>query len=158
MINKFKLLLLSSLCLVSLTNCATIMHGTTQSIGISSNPSDADVWVDNQFVGSTPMIVNMSRKNNHIVTIALEGYHPYEAVFSKQLSGWVFGNVVFGGIIGLAVDVISGGIYRLTPEQVQAEMHSKNIAYSKNSQESYIAIVLRPDPSWQKVGNLTAIN
>jgi len=137
-----------------LTSCATIMHGTRQNIGISSNPSNASVWVDHAYIGNTPIIVEMSRKNNHIVRIELDGYQPYEATFSKQVSGWVFGNVIFGGIIGLAVDAISGGIYSLTPDQIQAEMRTNSMAYSKKSKDSYIAVVMKPNPAWKKVGNL----
>lgn len=144
--------------LASLTGCATIMHGTRQSIGIASNPSNASVWVDKTYLGNTPMIVEMSRKDNHFIRIELDGYQPYEATFSRQLSGWVFGNIVFGGIIGLAVDAITGGLYMLTPDQVQAEMRSNNMAYSKKSDDSYIIIVLEPDPNWKKVGNLVAVN
>jgi len=127
-------------------------------VGIASNPSGASVWVDRQLVGNTPIIVELSRKDNHVVRIELDGYQPYEATFSRQLSGWVFGNIIFGGLIGLAVDAISGGLYMLTPDQVQAEMRSNRIAYSKNSKDSYIAIVLEPDPSWKKIGELVAIN
>lgn len=144
--------------LLMLTSCATIMHGTRQSIGISSNPSNANIWVDQNYVGTTPIIVDMTRKDNHVVTIDLEGYQPYQVTLTRSLSGWVFGNIVFGGIIGLAVDAISGGIYKLTPEQIQAEMRSNNIAYSKKSDDSYIAIVLTPNPAWEKVGNLEMMN
>ena len=143
--------------LTSLTGCATIMHGTRQSVGIASNPSDACVWVDQYYAGNTPVIVEMSRRDNHLVRIELAGYQPYEAAFTRQLSGWVFGNIVFGGVIGLAVDAISGGLYRLTPEQVQAELRSNHMAYSKST-DSYIVVVLEPDPSWEKVGNLVAVN
>lgn len=141
-----------------LTGCATIMHGTRQSIGIASNPSNANVWVDRTFMGNTPIIVEMSRKDNHIVRIELDGYQPYEATFSRKLSGWVFGNIIFGGFIGLAVDAVSGGLYMLTPEQVQAELRTNNMAYSKSSKDSYITVVLQPDPSWKKIGNLVAVN
>lgn len=144
--------------LTSLTSCATIMHGTRQSVGIASNPSTASVWVDKIYAGNTPVIVDMSRKDNHIVRIELEGYQPYEATFSRKLSGWVFGNIVFGGVIGLAVDAISGGLYMLTPEQVQAELRSNQMAYSKKCHDSYIVVVLEPDPSWKKVGNLLVVN
>lgn len=151
-----------ALCLLTLlTSCATIMHGTKQNVGISSNPSNAQVWVDQAFVGNTPMIVEMSRKDNHFVRIELPGYQPFEATFTRQMSGWVFGNVVFfgvGAVIGLAVDAISGGIYKLTPDQVQAEMRSHHMVHSKKSKDSYIAIVLQPDPSWEKIGNLVAVN
>lgn len=137
-----------------LTSCATVIHGTRQTIGISSNPSNAHVWVDQMYVGNTPLLVEMSRKDNHYVRIELDGYLPYEATFTRQVSGWIFGNVIFGGVIGLAIDAISGGIYALTPEQIHAEMRNNNIAYSKSSNDSYIAVVLTPDPAWQKIGTL----
>ena len=133
--------------LTSLTSCATIMHGTRQSVGIASNPSNASVWVDKIYSGNTPVIIDMSRKDNHIVRIELDGYQPYEATFSRQLSGWVFGNIVFGGVIGLAVDAISGGLYMLTPEQVQAELRSNHMAYSKKSNDSYIRLLSKLQPN-----------
>lgn len=150
----------SLICCIPLlcTSCATIVHGTRQSVSISSMPSNACVWVDRTFIGYTPIIVEMTRKDNHVVCIQLEGYQPYEAVFTKQISGWAFGNIVFGGVIGLAVDAISGGLYRLTPEQMYAEMAANHMTYSKKSSDSYIAVVLNPDPSWEKVGSLTKVN
>ena len=150
--NLLKAIVVSSL----LSSCATIMHGTHQSVGISSNPSNASIWVDRQYAGTTPMIVEMSRKDNHVVRIELDGYQPYEAVFSRQVSGWVFGNVFFGGVIGLAVDAISGGLYMLTPDQVQAELRTNHMAYPENSKDSYIGVVLEPKPEWKLVGSLIA--
>lgn len=70
--------------LLSLTSCATIMHGTRQSIGFSSNPSNANIWVDDYYVGNTPMIVELMRNQNHFVRIELEGYQAYEATFSDS--------------------------------------------------------------------------
>lgn len=158
MIKKFTFYLLGVSVLSSLTSCATLMHGTYQSVGIASNPSNAYIWVDRNYVGNTPLIVGMSRNDNHIVRVELEGYQPYEVVFSKQLSGWVLGNIIFGGVIGLAVDAVSGAIYKLTPDQIQAELYSNNMSYSKKSNDSYIAVVLQPNPSWEKIGNLVAVN
>ncbi len=157
-VNRAANLIIALSLLASMTSCATIMHGTRQSVGIASNPTDASVWVDRNFVGSTPIIVDMSRKDNHIVRLELEGYQPYEINFSRQLSGWVFGNIIFGGFIGLAVDAVSGGIYMLTPDQVQAELRGNSMAHSKNYKDSFITIVLEPNPSWKKIGNLVAAN
>lgn len=158
MFNKISKLAMTLASLSMLTSCATIMHGSRQNIGISSNPSLANVWVDGAFVGNTPLIVNLTRRDNHYVHIELEGYQPFDAVFTRHVSGWVFGNVVFGGVIGLAVDAITGGIYCLTPDQVQAELRNGSVVMSKQSDDSYIAIVMQPDPSWKKVGNLVASN
>lgn len=140
--------------LILLSSCATIMHGTRQTVGISSKPSNAEVWIDNKYVGHSPTIVELTRKDNHIVKIELQGYQPYEVTLTRELSGWVAGNLVFGGLIGLAVDGISGGLYQLTPSQVQAEIIKSDIASSNNSEGLYIAAVMLPDPSWKKIGNL----
>lgn len=148
---KYKVLCLP---LLLLAGCATVMHGTRQSVSISSYPSDAEVWVDNQYIGKSPTIVELKRKENHHVKIELKGYQPYEIILSHQLSGWVFGNLVYGGVLGLAVDAISGGLYKLTPDQVQVEMQKENLGLAPKSDELYIAAVLVPDPSWEKIGQL----
>ena len=48
-----------------LSGCASIMHGTTQDIGISSTPTGAQVAVDNKPLGNTPVVGKLSRKENH---------------------------------------------------------------------------------------------
>lgn len=140
----------------TLASCATIIHGTDQEIGITSNPSNAYIWVDRNYVGNTPITVKLSRKDQHVVTINLPGYQTYEIHLSRELSGWTFGNIIFGGVIGVAVDAVSGALYRLTPEQVHVEMfaHCK----STNGEDSYIAVVLEPKAEWEKIGNLISIN
>lgn len=80
----------------------------------------------------------------------------------RNVSGWVWGNIVFGGIIGLAVDAISGGLYRLSPEQVMAELRSAVGAadavgavppgLSPDHDLLYLVVVLQPDPAWERVG------
>lgn len=152
-IHKVISLLLAPMML--LTSCATIVHGTTQKIGISSNPTNAYVFVDNYPMGTTPVMVDLKRNQNHFVRIELPGFVPYEIVLTRQISGWVFGNIIFGGFIGLAVDAVSGGIYRLTPEQVSAQMFRDGICRTSHSSDaSYIGVVMKADPSWEKVGTL----
>jgi hypothetical protein len=140
--------------LLALTSCGTIVNGPSQSVAINSMPAGANVFVDSCYRGMTPIAVNMSRNEDHNVIIELDGFEPYQIHFSRKMSKWVFGNIVFGGIIGVAVDAVSGGLYRLTPEQIQAEMRAGNIAYSKKTSESCIAIVLKPKAEWEKFGNL----
>src|SRR2546423_15507985 len=106
-----------SLMVLSLAACATIMHGSGQDVGISSAPTGASVWIDNSEKGRTPLIFKLTRKDNHTVKIQMDGYQPFEATVTRSVSGWVWGNIVFGGLIGLAVDAISGRIYERTPDQ-----------------------------------------
>src|SRR3954469_19670041 len=132
---------------IGTTGCASIMHGTTQDVAISSSPSGAQVVIDNQPAGSTPIIAHLKRNENHILKLDVPGYLPYETGFTKSVSGWVWGNVLFGGLIGLAVDAISGGLYYLTPEQLAAEMRNESAKVSSANDGSILLFVtLQPKP------------
>lgn len=140
------------------SGCASIINGTTQEVGFSSSPTGAKICVDNQQCGNTPRVFNLKRKENHIVRLELEGYQPYETTLSRQVSGWVWGNVLFGGLVGLAVDAISGGIYKLTPEQINGTLLTTQVSESIQEDRLMIAFVLTPDPKWEKIGQLEAMN
>lgn len=138
----------------TVVGCASIMHGSKQKIGISSTPTGASVTVDNKPLGVTPVFADLKRGEEHIVAIEMDGYEKTSLTITKSVSGWVWGNIVFGGLIGLAVDAISGGLYKLSPEQLNAELQSKGVAASGVADGVYIVAVLTPDPLWQKVGTL----
>jgi hypothetical protein len=138
----------------TLAACATIMHGTTQDVGLSSMPTGATVSVDDGPKGQTPLITKLSRKDNHVVKIEMPGYQPYEATVTRSVSGWVWGNIVFGGLIGLAVDAVSGGIYKLSPEQLQGTLATQNAEVGTTKDGIYIAVVLQASSDWIKVAQL----
>lgn len=140
--------------LILLTSCATIVNGTTQRICFTSCPPHATIWVDHCQMGQTPIAVDLTRGNNHIVHIELDGYQPYDIHIQKRMSKWVFGNIVFGGVIGLVVDLATGGVYKLTPEQVCAHLQA-NGHNSMSASQGYVAVTLSPDSSWEKIGQLS---
>jgi len=148
--------LVSLLAVVALAGgCASIMHGTKQDIGISSSPTNARVIVDNAPLGQTPIVAKLSRGDNHIVRIEMDGYAPFEATLTKKVSGWVWGNIVFGGLIGLAVDAISGGLYNLTPEQLSAQLSRQGADVSLTSDGIYVVLVREVNPEWVRIATLS---
>ena len=104
------------------SGCATVFHGSSQDIGITSVPTGAAVTVDNMAQGHTPVIAPLSRRDNHIVKVEHPGYHPFEATLTRTLNGWVSGNIMIGGLLGVGVDAISGAMYNLTPPQITANL------------------------------------
>ena len=71
---------------------------------------------------------------------------------TRKTNGWVWGNIVFGGIIGLIIDASSGAMYKLTPEQVNAQLANGVVMNKKN--DTYIGVVLVADENWEKIGNI----
>jgi len=131
------------------------MDGSKQKVSFSSNPSSATVTIDGKSVGFTPLTEDLSTKDIHTVKMVLDGYHTYEMTLTKNVNSWVWGNIIFGGFIGLGVDAISGGLYRLTPEQVNADMKVKGVSSaSVKNKTMYVTVSLSPDKSWEKIGTL----
>ena len=141
---------------VSLTGCCSIIHGTRQDVGISSAPTGAMVKIDNVSSGNTPVVAKLTRKDNHFVRVELSGYQPFDMTLTRSVSGWVWGNIVFGGLIGLAVDAIDGAFYNLSPEQVSATLAANHASVSKTGDGIYLFAVLKPEPGWVKAGQLQA--
>lgn len=145
-----------ALCLasVSMVSCATIMHQTKQDVGIASTPTGASVMIDNKPYGKTPLVAELKRKENHFVKVELPGYETFELAITHKVSGWIWGNIAFGGLIGLAIDAISGGMYKLTPDQVVAQLQKQGSAALLREDALYIAVVLEPESNWEKIGQL----
>jgi len=148
---------LGGIVLLLMTGCATIIHGTRQDVGISSTPTGASVTIDNLQSGTTPVFSKLRRKDNHVVRISLPGYQPMDLTLTSSVSGWVWGNVAIGGLIGLAVDAISGGMYKLSPEELSAALGATSAeSVTKSGDGIYVIAVLKPEANWVKVAQLEA--
>ena len=110
-------------------------------------------FIDETEVGKTPFETKLERKREYEVEIRLEGYEPYKTKLTKQFNALYIGNIVFGGIIGLVVDPITGAIYKLTPNEINAQLQQGTV-FKSSKKEVYIAVSLKVDKNWQKVGQL----
>lgn len=100
---------------VSLAGCATVVHGTNQKETFKSLPSAAHIRVDGVSYGKTPAIVKLTRSDSHVVTLSLPGYKTAHIRLTKKMSGWFWGNLLLGGVIGFIVDAADGSMYVLEP-------------------------------------------
>lgn len=108
--------------LIGVGGCATIMNGTTDTVNINSRPPDAKfsiVSVSNSgekttiVTGLTPQNVTLQRKtefwgNGYTVTFEKEDFITKTILMRKSVSGWYWGNILFGGIIGVVIDASNG--------------------------------------------------
>lgn len=147
------------------TGCATIINGSRQTVDFSSQPTGAKVYINGQEYGNTPTSVKLKRNANmpgqvagqkqYDVKIELEGYHPYELKVKREFNGWFIGNILIGGLIGVIVDAATGSMYKLSPDQVVAQMSQQSASNLKNSSaDIYIAVTLKANPAWEKIGQL----
>ncbi len=105
--------------------CATIVHGTKTVVAINSEPSGAVATVDNQTI-ITPGRVTLKNNRTYTIEITKDGYRPYVAYVDQQMSGWIWGNLLVGGFIGVGIDCISGAAYKLTPKDLNVVLEEKS--------------------------------
>jgi len=102
--------------------CATILNGTTQDVSVSSDPPGAEVTAGGNYMGVTPIVLDLQRKTNHVVTVSMDGYHTEQISVTKVMSGAVAGNILAGGFIGWGIDASSGAQYKLKPDTITVSL------------------------------------
>jgi len=139
-----------------ISGCATIITGSDQKVNISSEPSGASVKVLDQngaIVGNsqTPYVAVLKKGEGFFkaatyrIQIEKAGYKTQEVVLSGSLNaGWyLLGNFFIGGLIGwLIVDPITGAMWTLSPEKVQANLATQS---SYLQQGDSLTVVLLQD-------------
>lgn len=101
---------------VVLPACSTIVEGTDQQVTVITDPSQASCTLSRQgsvigVVNPTPGSLQVDKSRNAIeVRCEREGYQTTAATLSSEFEGMTLGNVIFGGLIGVAVDASSGAM------------------------------------------------
>lgn len=113
------------------TGCATVTTGTSQTITIETEPPGATCKMsrENETIGvvnPTPGSVTIGKDKDAVdISCELSGYHTTTRKLDSTFQGMTLGNVLLGGIIGIAVDAGSGAMneypesisIRLMPEE-----------------------------------------
>ena len=94
--------------LLPLQACASIVTGSTDTVRISSSPSGADFRTNTGHQGTTPAEITIPDTVALTVTVSAPGHETTTTTLSSRMSGWFAGNLLLGGIIGGAIDLISG--------------------------------------------------
>ena len=87
------------------SGCATIVHGTRQSVTVTSDPTGATVTVLSQKPGTeaiersrpglTPITLDLTRRDpNLVIRLEKDGCPPVDVRLKRSLSGWTFVNLI----------------------------------------------------------------
>ncbi len=140
---------------LALSACASIIHGSNQKVQVASTPSAATVTLDGVNKGATPVLLELKRGAEYAVRIEMAGYTPYEMKLKRGLDGWVWGNIVFGGPLGVIIDATTGAMYKVKPGSVDAALSRGDLTSSRTRDRLHIGVTLHVDSSWERIGTLT---
>lgn len=138
-------------------SCATIFKGSSAEVRINSQPSDADITINEIDKGTTPQTLNLSRDQDHILTFQKDGYQDVKFEVNKKfdVGTTVVGNLFSWSLLGVIVDVASGAAYSLEPADVQAnleEMQAQGIIDQVPEQkEGEITVIMLTSEQWESL-------
>ena len=112
--------------------CASIVHGGPRTVTVSTVPAGAKATLAKATTGEvisvniTPFTVALSPKAGYFkgqsykLKLELPGYTTSEVELKATLTGWYFGNILLGGLIGmLIVDPATGSMWNLSPDKIE---------------------------------------
>lgn len=104
-----------------MSGCATIVKGHSQQVTLTTDPPGAACTLvrDGKTIGTvnpTPGTATVDKSRNDIaVSCSKEGYHPAAGKLTSTFQPMTFGNILFGGLIGVGVDAASGAMNEYEP-------------------------------------------
>lgn len=103
-----------------LSSCATVFKGTSEEVNFQSDPQNAEVWVNGQKMGETPLKLKLESKKAYTIELRKEGYAPVVQIITNQInSGWVILGVL-SGLVPAIVDSSTGALYSLEQKNIDA--------------------------------------
>jgi hypothetical protein len=106
-----------------LGGCATVVSGTTQTIGVNTDPEGADCQFTRKGaligrVNPTPGTMQVNKDYESVAVLCRkEGFDETTGVIGSEFQAMTFGNILLGGVIGVVVDAASGAMMKY-PETV----------------------------------------
>lgn len=106
----FILFTLGAALLLSLSGCATILSGSSETIHFTSSPSGAEVYANGNYICTTPCSADLKKNDEYSVELVLEGYPKTgrTRLTTSTGGGWIIADVLFSGLIGIVVDAATG--------------------------------------------------
>ncbi len=106
--------------MVLLQGCATLINTEMQPVRVTSTPKGSCVSINDVQYGPTPVIADLHRGVPYTVKIERAGTRPHEHLIVPVMSPWALGNILLGGVIGLAVDSHTKAMYDHSDDRVHA--------------------------------------
>jgi len=144
-----------------LSGCATLTTSSSQTVTMTTEPPGAACTFkrEGQVIGvvnPTPGSLSVSKSHTAIdVLCSKEGFLDATGSVGSRFQAMTFGNILFGGIIGIAVDAASGATaeyeptitIRLTPSEF-ADAAARDRFFDEQRNRKVIAALRQRGVSW----------
>lgn len=118
-------------------SCASVLSGNQQEVSIASDVEGVEVYLNEEFLGSTPLRTTLARKSGQILIFRKVGYQTVKAALKTKITPEFWWNVPFTvlGTTGMSTDYGNGAVYQISPARMIIKMKPVDVK-SRNLDES----------------------
>ena len=104
---------------LSFIGCATLFKAKSRTVSLDSDPQGAEIYINGNRMGRTPMPMNLSNLKTVTVTFKKEGYEDKTYIINTKVgTGWVILDCL-GGFIPVIIDAVTENWYNLDTSEVK---------------------------------------
>jgi hypothetical protein len=109
---------------VGTTGCGLIFTSSSTPVTLETDPPGANITIDGQPIGKTPLTVEVSNRRDHIVTFQLGQGAPTACHLTASTgAGWVLLDIM-GALIPVIIDAVSDGWTTLDQTRCHARIQT----------------------------------
>ncbi len=121
-----------------------MMSGNKQEITLTSSERDVDVYMNDEYLGKTPVTVEINRQSGQLVEFQKAGFHSTKVDLKTKINPKFFWNLPFTvvGTTGMSTDFGSGAIYEFNNSNILVRMRPLNQkSFEDDDMSEMVAVV-----------------
>ena len=111
---------------IVLGGCGALFNNGPAKVMFTSQPSEAEVWIDGNRFGTTPLVVDLSKKKSYTVSFRKDGFDEQVRTLNNKVSPTYVVLDILGGLVPVIVDAATGAWYVLEADNVQATLPARS--------------------------------
>lgn len=108
--------------LLFVAGCGVLFNSGPAAVMLTSNPNEAEVWIDGSRRGTTPMTVSLPKNQNYQVVFRKAGHDEVTMPINRQVSAAIVILDVLGGLVPVIIDAATGSWYVLSESSLHATL------------------------------------
>ena len=107
------------------SSCALMFKGTSEEVAFQSSPDRAQVYVEGELMGETPLAVKLESKKSYTIVFKAEGYKDRSYHIKNKIgAGWIILDIL-GGLVPVIIDAATGAWYSLDQKNINAVLQKQ---------------------------------
>ncbi len=142
-LSGFMVIALSGSLLLGTVSCSSIFNGSQQDVEVKASESGAEIIINGNNMGKTPATIKLQRGKDHIVEIKKSGYDTYRITTGQSITGWFWGNLLCGGLVGMVIDLATGNAYDVEPSVINAQLSKTSAMLGSYDSDDFSCVYLK---------------